>query len=432
MEVGSAVRVMHVGCAVRVVGLASKRASAYNSRIGKIIELDGERATLLLDDGETLPLRSRNLEALSAEESAAFAAKEAKAAKLVAEKKDAEDAKAAKEEAAAKELAEKEKKPPPPPPAAADDSIGFHNIGDIVDEIVLEQNKEIEEKLETSRSRRSSMVDVTDAPTPAPAPTPKPKKKSSGGLDFGNMFSKPGALSAREPDVVWRSVGGERPRVFFDLSVGGQPAGRVVFELFPDSAPKSAENFRCLCTGEKGVSRHSRRKLSYQGCAFHALASGMALFGGDISAKNNGKGGESIYASGDYEDRSGLLEGAPKHDRPGILSMGNPHDKPPGYDAQEFMEAQQAAKKGERPWPRDWPSFGSRFAVYLQPEPEGLDGKHPVVGIVVEGLDVLKEVSAVAVDDGKNKAPGTWRNRPIRPVVIAECGQLGGVGAQKT
>ena len=162
----------------------------------------------------------------------------------MAEKKDAEDAKAAKEEAAAKELAEKEK-PPPPPPAAADDSIGFHNIGDIVDEIVLEQNKEIEEKLETSRSSRSSMVDVTDAPTPAPAPTPKPKKKSCGGLDFGYMFSKPGALSAREPDVVWRSVGGERPRVFFDLSVGGQPAGRVVFELFPDSAPKSAENFRC-------------------------------------------------------------------------------------------------------------------------------------------------------------------------------------------
>ena len=82
---------MHVGCAVRVVGLASKRASAYNSRIGKIIALDdGERATLLLDDGETLPLRSRNLEALSAEESAAFAAREAKTAKLVAEKKAAE------------------------------------------------------------------------------------------------------------------------------------------------------------------------------------------------------------------------------------------------------------------------------------------------------------------------------------------------------
>jgi cyclophilin family peptidyl-prolyl cis-trans isomerase len=161
------------------------------------------------------------------------------------------------------------------------------------------------------------------------------------------------------------------------------------------------------------VSPHSRRKLSYAGCAFHALVAEMALFGGDTSAKNNGTGGESIYGY-DFEDRSGLADGAPKHDRPGVLSMGNPNDKPPGYDAQEWAEQRQQGRSM-----RDWPSFGSRFSIYLDAEPDGLDGRHPVVGIVVDGLQLLREVAQTPVDMAKGA-----KRRPLVPVVIASCGAV--------
>jgi hypothetical protein len=60
------------------------------------------------------------------------------------------------------------------------------------------------------------------------------------------------------------------PRCFFDMSVGGTPAGRIVFELRVDVVPRTCENFRALCTGEKGVGR-SRKPLSYKGSAFHRV-----------------------------------------------------------------------------------------------------------------------------------------------------------------
>ena len=95
---------------------------------------------------------------------------------------------------------------------------------------------------------------------------------------FADMFSKPGfagALSSAEPDVVWR--GGSLPQVFMDLVLGAEAMGRVVIELWPHKTPKSAENFRCLCTGERGVSRHSRRRLCYKvGCASPPRISSMS------------------------------------------------------------------------------------------------------------------------------------------------------------
>jgi len=85
------------------------------------------------------------------------------------------------------------------------------------------------------------------------------------------------------------------PVVFFDMSVGGSPAGRVVMELFANVVPRTAENFRCLCTGEKGTGR-SGKPLHFKGSSFHRVIPDFMCQGGDFTA-GNGTGGESIYGS---------------------------------------------------------------------------------------------------------------------------------------
>jgi cyclophilin family peptidyl-prolyl cis-trans isomerase len=83
------------------------------------------------------------------------------------------------------------------------------------------------------------------------------------------------------------------PIVFFDVSVGSLHVGRVVFELFASVVPKTAENFRALCTGEAGTGK-SGKKLHYKDCVFHRVIPGFMLQGGDFT-EGNGRGGESIY-----------------------------------------------------------------------------------------------------------------------------------------
>ncbi|KAJ6405911.1 hypothetical protein OIU84_013809 [Salix udensis] len=85
------------------------------------------------------------------------------------------------------------------------------------------------------------------------------------------------------------------PKVYFDMTIGGQPAGRIVMELFADTTPRTAENFRALCTGEKGKGR-SGKPLHYKGSTFHRVIPGFMCQGGDFTA-GNGTGGESIYGS---------------------------------------------------------------------------------------------------------------------------------------
>lgn len=168
------------------------------------------------------------------------------------------------------------------------------------------------------------------------------------------------------------------PRVFFDLTIGGAPAGRVVMELFADSVPKTAENFRALCTGEKGVGR-SGKPLHYKGSTFHRVIPGFMCQGGDFTA-GNGTGGESIYGA-KFADENFKK----KHTGPGILSMANAG---PGTN-------------------------GSQFFICTA-KTEWLDGKHVVFGQVVEGMDVIKKAEAVGSSSG----------RCSKPVVIADCGQL--------
>ncbi|KAI0077265.1 hypothetical protein K474DRAFT_1661869 [Panus rudis PR-1116 ss-1] len=171
-----------------------------------------------------------------------------------------------------------------------------------------------------------------------------------------------------------------KPRVYFDITVDGEPAGRVVFELFNDTAPKTAENFRALCTGEKGISPLSDRPLYYKNSIIHRSIKDFMIQGGDFT-KRNGTGGESIYG-GPFpdEDLSRPL------DAQGLLCMAN---------------------KGPN-------TNGSQFFVTLRPCPH-LNGKHVVFGRVIKGYEVVQKIADVPVDD---------KDRPARPVVIANCGEL--------
>merc|ERR1711878_21646 len=106
------------------------------------------------------------------------------------------------------------------------------------------------------------------------------------------------------------------PKVFFDMTLDGESAGRIVMELRADVAPKTAENFRALCTGEKGTGK-SGKELHFKGSAFHRVIPNFMCQGGDFTA-GNGTGGESIYGN-KLEDENFSL----KHTGPGILSMAN-------------------------------------------------------------------------------------------------------------
>ncbi|XP_068646850.1 peptidyl-prolyl cis-trans isomerase [Aristolochia californica] len=168
------------------------------------------------------------------------------------------------------------------------------------------------------------------------------------------------------------------PRVFFDMSVGGAPAGRIVMELFADTTPRTAENFRALCTGEKGVGQ-SGKPLHYKGSKFHRVIPEFMCQGGDFTA-GNGTGGESIYGA-KFADENFIKT----HTGPGILSMANSGRNTNG--SQFFICT------AETPW---------------------LDGMHVVFGQVVEGMDVVKAIEKVGSSSG----------RTAKEVAIADCGQI--------
>ncbi|XP_004494752.1 peptidyl-prolyl cis-trans isomerase CYP19-3 [Cicer arietinum] len=168
------------------------------------------------------------------------------------------------------------------------------------------------------------------------------------------------------------------PKVFFDILIGRMKAGRVVMELFADVTPKTAENFRALCTGEKGIGNFGK-PLHFKGSGFHRIIPEFMCQGGDFT-KGNGTGGESIYGS-KFTDENFTL----KHTGPGILSMANAGPN----------------------------TNGSQFFICTTKTP-WLDGKHVVFGKVVDGYSVVQEMEKVGSHSGKTS----------EPVVIEDCGQI--------
>jgi len=161
------------------------------------------------------------------------------------------------------------------------------------------------------------------------------------------------------------------PRVYLDITIGGVAAGRIVIELRADVVPKTAENFRALCTHEKG--------FGFRKSIFHRIIPQFMCQGGDFT-RENGTGGKSIYGS-KFEDENFIL----KHTGPGILSMANSGPN----------------------------TNGSQFFITTE-KTSWLDGKHVVFGHVISGLDVVRKMEKV----------GTASGKPTRKVKISDCGEL--------
>ncbi len=167
-------------------------------------------------------------------------------------------------------------------------------------------------------------------------------------------------------------------KVFFDITAGDQSLGRIVMELFNNVTPKTAENFRALCTGEKGVGK-SGKPLHYQDSKFHRVIPQFMLQGGDFT-RGDGTGGESIYGE-KFADENFTL----KHNKPGLLSMANAG---PNTNGSQFFITTVVT-----PW---------------------LDGKHVVFGEVVDGIKVVEAIEAL----------GSKSGAPKKSIKIVKCGEV--------
>ncbi|CAO3638400.1 unnamed protein product [Cunninghamella echinulata] len=168
------------------------------------------------------------------------------------------------------------------------------------------------------------------------------------------------------------------PKVFFDIAINNKPTGKLTFKLFSDTVPKTADNFRALCTGEKGMGI-SGKPLHYKGSHFHRIIPGFMAQGGDFTL-GDGRGGESIYGR-NFPDENFKLQ----HTGRGVLSMANAGPNTNG--SQFFITFDQT------PW---------------------LNGAHTVFGQMVEGEDTLKVMESLGSRTGATDAK----------ITIEDCGEV--------
>ncbi|VIO89725.1 cyclophilin-type peptidyl-prolyl cis-trans isomerase-1, Bmcyp-1 fragment [Brugia malayi] len=172
----------------------------------------------------------------------------------------------------------------------------------------------------------------------------------------------------------------DRRRVFLDVTIDGNLAGRIVMELYNDIAPRTCNNFLMLCTGMAGTGKISGKPLHYKGSTFHRVIKNFMIQGGDFT-KGDGTGGESIYG-GMFDDEEFVM----KHDEPFVVSMAN---------------------KGPN-------TNGSQFFITTTPAPH-LNNIHVVFGKVVSGQEVVTKIEYLKTNS---------KNRPLADVVILNCGEL--------
>eukprot|EP01061_Rhynchopus_euleeides_P006272 TRINITY_DN1533_c1_g1_i1.p1 TRINITY_DN1533_c1_g1~~TRINITY_DN1533_c1_g1_i1.p1 ORF type:complete len:292 (+),score=139.64 TRINITY_DN1533_c1_g1_i1:49-876(+) len=167
-------------------------------------------------------------------------------------------------------------------------------------------------------------------------------------------------------------------KVFFDVKIGEAEPERITFGLYGKTVPKTVENFRALCTGEKGEGKCGK-PLHYKGSSFHRIINQFMCQGGDFT-NGDGTGGESIYGE-KFDDENFKI----KHTKEGLLSMANSGPA----------------------------TNGSQFFITTVETPH-LDGRHVVYGEVLEGFDIVKKMEAVGSGSGSTTVP----------VVIDDCGEL--------
>jgi peptidylprolyl isomerase len=205
-----------------------------------------------------------------------------------------------------------------------------------------------------------------------PKETPQDSQVQAAGSTFPVPFQGAGEINPAIFQV------GANPVVFFDVTIGGVPSGRIEMTLRNDVVPKTAENFRCLCTGEKGMGK-SGKPLHFKGSTFHRVIKQFMCQGGDFT-RGDGTGGESIYGN-KFADENFQL----KHTGPGTLSMANagPHTN------------------------------GSQFFLCTV-KTDWLDGKHVVFGTVTKGMDVVNKIEAAGSSSGQTSSP----------IIISDSGQI--------
>eukprot|EP00515_Schizochytrium_aggregatum_P017340 CAMPEP_0202102632 /NCGR_PEP_ID=MMETSP0965-20130614/4426_1 /ASSEMBLY_ACC=CAM_ASM_000507 /TAXON_ID=4773 /ORGANISM="Schizochytrium aggregatum, Strain ATCC28209" /LENGTH=226 /DNA_ID=CAMNT_0048671407 /DNA_START=11 /DNA_END=691 /DNA_ORIENTATION=+ len=216
-------------------------------------------------------------------------------------------------------------------------------------------------------ARREQQSPITATGVAAPPPPYSCKMKAAFALLVAALMA---VVAMADPEIT--------KKTYFDIEIDGEPAGRIEFGLYGDVVPKTVDNFRALCTGEKGMGK-AGKALHYKGSAFHRVIPNFMLQGGDFTS-GDGRGGESIYGSR-FDDENFQL----KHDKTYLLSMANAG---PNTNGSQFF-----ITTVKTPW---------------------LDGRHVVFGKVIKGEELVKKIEGFGSQSGKTS----------KKIVIADSGEL--------